>query len=143
MRTVGVPVALVACPREVFPHSGRIHPMKKIIISLFAASTLLVGAPLPAIAGADIAAACDGDVPDAWKRPGGFCDQNDYNNSISTPSDPGCVPVVLIGMNARDNDIRTLVADRPDTCCTTPVKFKFVPHAGAVIVAVSDPCRYD
>lgn len=90
MRTVGVPVALVACPREVFPHS-RTHPSHEEDF-LFAASTLLVGAPLPAIAGADIAAACDGDVPDAWKRPGGFCDQNDYNDSISTPSDPGCVP---------------------------------------------------
>jgi hypothetical protein len=91
--------------------------MKKIIVSVFVASSLLVGAPLPVLAGVDVAAACSGDVPDAWKRPGGFCDQNDFNNSISTPSDPGCMPVNF-AMNGSDRDVRLLLAGAPpaDPC---------------------------
>lgn len=87
--------------------------MKKIIVALFAASSLLVAAPLPSFAAVDVAAVCDGAVPDAWKRPGGFCDQNDFNNSISTPSDPFVCPLVA---SLDLNDLRLLVAEPEDPC---------------------------
>jgi hypothetical protein len=92
--------------------------MKKIIVALFAASSLLIGAPLPAMAGVDVAAVCDGAVPDAWKRPGGFCDQSDVNKSLSEPpSGQGCVPVV-VGMIGSDRDARMLLAVSLDPCRT-------------------------
>ena len=87
--------------------------MKKIIVALFAASSLLVAAPLPSLAAVDVAAVCDGAVPDAWKRPGGFCDQNDFNNSISTPSDPFVCPLVA---SLDLDDLRLLVAEPEDPC---------------------------
>ncbi len=114
--------------------------MKKIIVSLFIASSLFVGAPLPAMAGVDVAAACDGAVPDAWKRPGGYCDQNDFGRSLSGPTDAGCTPLV-IGMNGSDRETRLLLATSGAGCCTMETNFKFDPSKSRVIVADYDPCR--
>jgi hypothetical protein len=89
--------------------------MKKIIVSLFIASSLFAGVPLPALAGIDVAAVCDGTVPDAWKRPGGFCDQNDFNNSLSLPSDPGCMPLT-VGMIGGKRDVLLLATPPVNPC---------------------------
>ncbi len=116
--------------------------MKKIIVALFAASTLLVGAPITAIAGVDVAAVCDGSVPEAWNRPGGYCDQNDFNKSLSGPSAPGCVPHVNVGMIGSDRGARMLVATPPSNgCCETLTQFNFAPSKDRVIVATRDPCN--
>jgi hypothetical protein len=113
--------------------------MKKIVFALFAASSLLAGAPLPAMAGVDVAAACDGTVPEAWTRSGGFCDQNDFNKSLSDPSsDQGCLPV-LVGMVG--DGARMRVAAPPTGCCNTLTKFKFDTTNVDVIVADYDPCH--
>jgi hypothetical protein len=114
--------------------------MKKTVFALFAASSLLVGAPLPAMAGVDVAAACDGTVPEAWNRPGGFCDQNDFNKSLSDPSsDQGCLPAHF-AMLGSDDDARMLVAGAPSGCCNLLTKFRFDTTKGDAIVAYSDPC---
>jgi hypothetical protein len=80
--------------------------MKKIIVALFAASSLLGGVSLPAMAAVDVAAVCDGAVPDGWKRPGGFCDQN-QTNSISSTSDAYECPLVS---SIDLDDVRMLAA---------------------------------
>jgi hypothetical protein len=117
--------------------------MKNLIVALFAASSLFVAVPLPAVAGTDVAAACDGAVPEAWQRPGGFCDQSDSNKSLTGPSDgESCTPITL-AMLGSDDDARMLVALPASSCCETgPVNYKFDRSLGRVIVA-DVPCGSD
>ncbi|HQZ12537.1 MAG TPA: hypothetical protein PK286_06585 [Devosia sp.] len=82
--------------------------MKTIIAGIFAATTLLAVMPLPALAAVNVAAICDGSVPEGWKRPGGFCAQTKPGNSLSAPVSPGCAAVASIDLN----DVRQLVASR-------------------------------
>jgi hypothetical protein len=114
--------------------------MKSIIVALFASSSLLVSAPLPAFA-TEVAAACEGTVPEAWQRPGGFCDQNDFNKSLSNPSDSVSCPPVNLAMLGDAKDVM-LVAEPITTCCTVPIDYKFVPNLGRVIVASVPCCNY-
>jgi hypothetical protein len=67
------------------------HVMKRIIALAFAAASI-AGGPALIVASASPALAqtqCGPDVPEAWKRPGGFCDQAGSKGSLSEPGD-GC-----------------------------------------------------
>jgi hypothetical protein len=114
--------------------------MKSIIVALFASSSLLVSAPLPAFA-TEVAAACEGTVPEAWQRPGGFCDQNDFNKSLSGPSDSVSCEPVNIAIRGDEDDLRMLVAIPLQGCCTVPTEYEFVPSQGRVIVAYTPCCN--
>ncbi len=114
--------------------------MKHLIVALFAAASLFSVAPVSAIAGTDLAAVCADTALDAWKRPGGFCDQIQNNNTLVTPGggDPAlCAPVV--GMLPQKGE-RVRVASAP-TCCGTPIRFEFDSKTQRVIVAYYDPCN--
>lgn len=73
--------------------------MKNLIIAAFTAASLLAG-PGAIVTATSALAACDANAPDAWKRPGGFCDQMG-GGSLSKPvpagPEDGCYdgPVVL------------------------------------------------
>ena len=64
--------------------------MKRLVACLFAAATLSV-APLPALAGTDVAVVCGPDVPEAWKRPGGYCEKIEGGGTLSTFVEAGCI----------------------------------------------------
>lgn len=69
--------------------------MKKLFTAAFAASVLLAGPGTIVTAGSAFAQSqCGPDAPEAWRRPGGYCDFIGAGNSLSGPVDPGCTPLV-------------------------------------------------
>ena len=102
--------------------------MKRLIACLFAA-TSLAALPLPTLAGTDVAVVCGPDVPESWKRAGGYCEKIEGGGSLSTFVDPpGCIvygfvrqPAATEGVDvaALDGgwDLPLVVADEIDPCC--------------------------
>jgi hypothetical protein len=86
--------------------------MNKFIAAAFVLSSL-IAAPGVAVTGAS-AQACGPDVPEAWTRPGGFCDQRG-GSSLSIPITPGCTDYEYIfplkAIQPRDAGGRVHVAD--------------------------------
>ena len=57
--------------------------MKAFVASLFAAASLAV-LPMPAAVALDVAkVTCGPDVPEEWKRPGGYCEKIEGGSSLS------------------------------------------------------------
>lgn len=63
--------------------------MKILMSALLAAGTLLAPAALPAIAATHVAIACPANAPEAWKRPGGYCEQIQSLDTIGTEKGSG------------------------------------------------------
>ncbi len=113
--------------------------MKRIIVALVAAASLFAVAPVPTIA-KDVAVICNDGVPDAWKRPGGFCDQTQNNNTLVSPgtTEP-CTPTFTAMQESRKG-ARVHVAGAVVSCCEVgPVRYDFDPE-GRVIVATGVIC---
>ena len=81
--------------------------MKKLVACLFAAAAM-TAAPLPALA-LEVAVACGPDVPESWKRPGGYCDKISGGGSLSTFVE-GCEGIVLGQVRPRELTEGVLVA---------------------------------
>lgn len=67
--------------------------MKKLILTAFIASSLITGpGMLITSTGAMAQRVCGPDVPEAWLRPGGFCDGVAAGKSLTLPGggDEGC-----------------------------------------------------
>lgn len=122
--------------------------MRSIIVALLFLSSVLAGGPSPALATTIVAGVCDGPVPEEWRRPGGFCAQNDFNHSLTDPGTdnaPGCT-VVIAERSAIKADDRTHVAVGT-ACCPAPVSYEFDPITNRAIVAgvpclPPDPCKF-
>jgi hypothetical protein len=112
--------------------------IKTIIAAAFAALSLLA-APVPAFASVAVAVACDSTNHPGWARPGGYCDQVNSPNQLSSPGTDGgsqpCTPTVIASL---DTAKRIHVAT-PVTCCNTATSYEFDGIAGRVHVAVN-PC---
>ena len=67
--------------------------MKKLVACLFAAAAM-GAAPIPALA-LDVAVVCGPDVPESWKRPGGYCDKISGGGTLSTFVE-GCEVITMI-----------------------------------------------
>lgn len=118
--------------------------MKKIIATLFAAASLLVASPVAVIADTTVAAVCDdvANIPESWTRPGGFCDQNDFNHSLTGPSDSqSCVRSVTVASNDPEEAKRILIAQPIESVCCEMAYYQFAPTNGEGMVLVSyNPC---
>ncbi len=64
--------------------------MNKLILSAFVASSLLSGPGLLIGSTSAFAQDCGPDAPEAWFRPGGYCDAIAAGKSLTGPVDPGC-----------------------------------------------------
>jgi len=89
------------------------------------ASSLLAGPGLIATSTAALAQQqCGPDTPEAWLRPGGYCDSIGAGKSLTGPVDPGCVPRVqeasLVGLKTGDRvRVAGVITCGYDPCNTT------------------------
>jgi hypothetical protein len=112
------------------------HAMKKLIAVAFAAASIIAGpAALITTASPAFASCADGDVPEAWKRPGGFCEQSSGKGSLSDEGD-GCdgeaIYKLLSAPLMQEGD-RVIVAVAVDPCYSNP------PCAKAISSPLMDP----
>lgn len=114
--------------------------MKTLLTALFAAASLAT-VPMPAFA-LQLAMACDGpDVPEAWKRPGGYCAQANSPNSL-IPSQGGPPVSAPCGLGALETARGARLDVAGEVTCCTDVRYEFITRGGRAIVAQIDPC-YD
>ena len=66
--------------------------MRKLVACLFAAAAM-GAAPMPSLADTNVAVVCGPGVPEAWTRPGGYCEKINGGGSLSTFVD-GCEVLV-------------------------------------------------
>lgn len=88
--------------------------MKKIIaLALVAASLTAFPVATPAFAvDTGISALCGPDGPEAYKRPGGYCEQIGSNSSLVERQEEDCFPFLnLISFEMKPTDEPLLVAD--------------------------------
>lgn len=86
--------------------------MKKIIaLALMTASLAAFPVATPAFAvDTSISALCGPDGPEAYKRPGGYCEQIGSNNSLVEPKD-GCTYYYLNSFELMPLDETVIVAE--------------------------------
>ena len=103
--------------------------MKIVASLLFAAGSLVSPLALPTLAYAsfDVALACPADAPDAWKRPGGYCEVRNTLDTIGTEKGTGGPGGVgecenIGALDIRDTDqlfARLQVAGNINPCCAS------------------------
>ncbi len=83
---------------------------KTIALALVAASFAAFPVTTPAFAvDTDISPLCGPDAPEAYKRPGGYCEQIGSNNSLFTPQDD--CEYMLLNIAMKSDDAILQVAD--------------------------------
>jgi hypothetical protein len=125
--------------------------MKIVLSSLMALGMVLapVAAPTVSLASSEVAIACPADAPEAWKRPGGYCEQIQNLNSIAPyGTGEGC-KVVSMGIAPQMIEGRVQVATLIDPCCNygslDSVVFEdlpqgILPKSDALELGGKDPC---
>lgn len=115
--------------------------MKNIIATVFAVASL-AASPLPGFA-ASSADVCSGpNVPEAWLRPGGYCDQAHSPGTLAPGNGGGggftCDPVT-IASNDTDDDRLLLAVPVLSPCCAQLGSYEYDEELGHLILA-STPC---
>lgn len=95
--------------------------MKRLVLNaLFAATALLAPGAVPNANAAGAHNVCDGDVPETWRRPGGYCDQVN-GGSLIEPGEPACPSFGMLSL-PQTPGARVHVAVIADPCqvgCTS------------------------
>jgi len=94
--------------------------MKILISTLLAACTLFAPAATPTLAAARVAIACPADAPEAWKRPGGYCEQIQSLDTIGTEKGDGTCAVQAADLGDMLPSARLLLAMPADPCHYIP-----------------------